>query len=120
MQKVMFGVCGCLLLALSFLFWRYISAIKNLENERYKNAMLESSLKTQNEAIQKIKLDSNNFKASAEKREQNIESKYEKAITQTKIEYINTCDLKEFNRLKNLESNLKSMLKARYETKSSK
>lgn len=117
MQKVMFGVCGCLLLALSFLFWRYIAAIKNLENEKYKNAMLESSLKTQNEAIEKLKLDSNNFKANALEMEKNIESKYKKALSQGEIKYINTCDLKEFNRLKNLESSLKSMLKARYETK---
>lgn len=51
----MYGVIACLALAFGFLFWRYIAAIKNLENEKYKNAMLESSLKTQNEAIENLR-----------------------------------------------------------------
>lgn len=118
MQKVMYGVIACLALALGFLFWRYIAAIKNLENEKYKNAMLESSLKTQNEAIEKIKLDSKIFNENKEKLEQNIESKYEKTLQKVKIIESKTCDIKEFNRLKNLESSIKSLLKARYETNS--
>ena len=57
MQKVMYGVSGVLFLALCFISWRYVEAIKDLENESYKNALLESKLETQNKAIEKLKLD---------------------------------------------------------------
>ncbi|TLD95438.1 hypothetical protein LS80_009345 [Helicobacter trogontum] len=54
MEKVMYGVSGVLFLALCFISWRYVEAIKDLENESYKNVLLESKLDTQNKAIEKM------------------------------------------------------------------
>lgn len=39
-----------------------LEAIKDLENESYKNAVLESKLETQNKFIEKLKLDTQSYK----------------------------------------------------------
>ena len=67
MEKVMYGVSGVLFLALCFISWRYVEAIKDLENESYKNVLLESKLDTQNKAIEKLKLDTQSYKENKEK-----------------------------------------------------
>ena len=115
MQKVTLGVAAALFVALSFIFWQYIRVLKKYEAESYKNAMLESSLKTQNEAIEKLKLESSEFKAKTQELETQIESKYDNVIQNTQILKIDTCDKAEFARLKKQEAILKNLLKARYE-----
>ena len=115
MQKVMYGIIACLFVALSFIFWRYLSAIKELEHESYKNLMLESKLDTQNKEIQKIKLETKEYKENKAKQEQEIKSKYEKVLSKSQKVYVNTCDLKDYERLKNQEAKLKELLKVRYE-----
>ena len=42
MQKVMYGVSASLFLVLCFIFWRYLEAIKDLENESYKECNARS------------------------------------------------------------------------------
>ena len=75
MAKVMYGVSGVLFLALCFISWRYVEAIKDLENESYKNAMLESKLDTQNKAIEKLKLDTQSYKENKEAQEKEIQDR---------------------------------------------
>lgn len=114
MQKVMYGVSASLFLALCFIFWRYLGAIRDLENESYKNAMLESKLETQNKAIEKLKLETQSYKENKEAQEKEIQNKYEKVLTKTQKVYINTCDMKELERLKKQELRLKELLQIRY------
>lgn len=115
MQKVMYGVSGVLFLALCFISWRYVEAIKDLENESYKNVLLESKLDTQNKAIEKLKLDTQSYKENKEKQEKEIQDKYAKALTKTQKVYINTCDVKELERLKKQELQLSELLRVRYD-----
>lgn len=115
MQKVMYGVSGVLFLALCFISWRYVEAIKDLENESYKNVLLESKLDTQNKAIEKLKLDTQSYKENKEKQEKEIQDRYAKALTKTQKVYINTCDLQELERLKRQELQLSELLRVRYE-----
>lgn len=114
MQKVMYGVSGVLFLALCFISWRYVEAIKDLENESYKNVLLESKLDTQNKAIEKLKLDTQSYKENKEKQEKEIQDRYAKALTKTQKVYINTCDLQELERLKKQELQLSKLLRVRY------
>lgn len=114
MQKVMYGVSGVLFLALCFISWRYVEAIKDLENESYKNVLLESKLDTQNKAIEKLKLDTQKYKEDKDKQIQAVQEKYKKALNNTQKVYINTCDIKEFQHLKNQEAQLQQLIKARY------
>lgn len=115
MQKVMYGVSGVLFLALCFISWRYVEAIKDLENESYKNVLLESKLDTQNKAIEKLKLDTQSYKENKEKQEKEIQDKYTKVLTKTQKVYINTCDVKELERLKKQELQLSELLRVRYD-----
>lgn len=115
MQKVMYGVSGVLFLALCFISWRYVEAIKDLENESYKNVLLESKLDTQNKAIEKLKLDTQSYKDNKEKQEKEIQDRYAKALTKTQKVYINTCDLQELERLKKQELQLSELLRVRYD-----
>lgn len=115
MEKVMYGVSGVLFLALCFISWRYVEAIKDLENESYKNVLLESKLDTQNKAIEKLKLDTQSYKENKEKQEKEIQDRYAKALTKTQKVYINTCDLQELERLKRQELQLSELLRVRYE-----
>ena len=115
MGKVMYGVSGVLFLALCFISWRYVEAIKDLENESYKNILLESKLDTQNKAIEKLKLDTQSYKENKEKQEKEIQDRYAKALTKTQKVYINTCDLQELERLKRQELQLSELLRVRYE-----
>lgn len=115
MQKVMYGVSGVLFLALCFISWRYVEAIKDLENESYKNVLLESKLDTQNKAIEKLKLDTQSYKENKEKQEKEIQDRYAKALTKTQKLYINTCDLQELERLKKQELQLSELLRVRYD-----
>ena len=55
----------------------YINAIKNLEKEKQKNLYLENSLKTQNEAIKKIQIDTQAFNANVDTLESEVRNKYE-------------------------------------------
>ncbi len=114
MQKVMQGICVSLFLALCFIFWRYLEAIKDLENESYKNAVLESKLETQNKSIQILKLTTQAYKENKQKQEKEIQDKYARALTKTQKVYINTCDLQELERLKKQELQLKELLQIRY------
>lgn len=111
----MYGVSGVLFLALCFISWRYVEAIKDLENESYKNVLLESKLDTQNKAIEKLKLDTQSYKENKEKQEKEIQDKYTKALTKTQKVYINTCDVKELERLKKQELQLSELLRVRYD-----
>ena len=115
MEKIMYGVSGVLFLALCFISWRYVEAIKDLENESYKNVLLESKLDTQNKAIEKLKLDTQSYKENKEKQEKEIQDRYAKALTKTQKVYINTCDLQELERLKRQELQLSELLRVRYE-----
>lgn len=115
MQKVMYGVSGVLFLALCFISWRYVEAIKDLENESYKNILLESKLDTQNKAVEKLKLDTQSYKENKEKQEKEIQDRYAKALTKTQKLYINTCDLQELERLKKQELQLSELLRVRYD-----
>lgn len=115
MQKVMYGVSGVLFLALCFISWRYVEAIKDLENESYKNALLESKLDTQNKAIEKLNLDTQSYKENKQKQEKEIQDRYAKALTKTQKVYINTCDVKELERLKKQELQLSELLRVRYD-----
>lgn len=115
MEKIMYGVSGVLFLALCFISWRYVEAIKDLENESYKNVLLESKLDTQNKAIEKLKLDTQSYKENKEKQEKEIQDKYAKALTKTQKVYINTCDVKELERLKKQELQLSELLRVRYD-----
>lgn len=115
MAKIMYGVSGVLFLALCFISWRYVEAIKDLENESYKNALLESKLDTQNKAIEKLKLDTQSYKENKEKQEKEIQDRYAKALTKTQKVYINTCDVKELERLKKQELQLSELLRVRYD-----
>lgn len=115
MEKVMYGVSGVLFLALCFISWRYVEAIKDLENESYKNALLESKLDTQNKAIEKLKLDTQSYKENKQKQEKEIQDRYAKALTKTQKVYINTCDLQELERLKKQELQLSELLRVRYD-----
>lgn len=115
MEKVMYGVSGVLFLALCFISWRYVEAIKDLENESYKNVLLESKLDTQNKAIEKLKLDTQSYKENKEKQEKEIQDRYAKALTKTQKVYINTCDVKELERLKKQELQLSELLRVRYD-----
>lgn len=115
MEKVMYGVSGVLFLALCFISWRYVEAIKDLENESYKNVLLESKLDTQNKAIEKLKLDTQSYKENKEKQEKEIQDRYAKALTKTQKVYINTCDLQELERLKKQELQLSELLRVRYD-----
>lgn len=114
MQKVMYGIIASLFITLSFIFWKYISALKELEHETYKNLMLESKLDTQNKEIQKIKLETNQYKENKVKQELEIKNKYDKVANKAQKVYINTCDIKEYERLKKQELTLKELLKVRY------
>lgn len=114
MEKVMYGVSGVLFLSLCFISWRYVEAIKDLENESYKNVLLESKLDTQNKAIEKLKLDTQSYKENKEKQEKEIQDRYAKALTKTQKVYINTCDLQELERLKKQELQLSELLRVRY------
>ena len=111
----MYGVSGVLFLSLCFISWRYVEAIKDLENESYKNILLESKLDTQNKAIEKLKLDTQSYKENKEKQEKEIQDRYAKALTKTQKVYINTCDLQELERLKRQELQLSELLRVRYE-----
>lgn len=111
----MYGVSGVLFLALCFISWRYVEAIKDLENESYKNVLLESKLDTQNKAIEKLKLDTQTYKENKEKQQKEIQDRYAKALTKTQKVYINTCDLQELERLKRQELQLSELLRVRYE-----
>ncbi|WP_104718769.1 hypothetical protein [Helicobacter trogontum] len=115
MEKVMYGVSGVLFLALCFISWRYVDTLKKLENESYKNVLLESKLDTQNKAIEKLKLDTQSYKENKEKQEKEIQDRYAKALTKTQKVYINTCDLQELERLKRQELQLSELLRVRYE-----
>lgn len=115
MQKVMYGVIASLFLALCFIFWRYVEAIKDLENESYKNVLLESKLDTQNKAIEKLKLDTQKYKEDKDKQIQAVQEKYKKALNNTQKVYINTCDLQELERLKKQELQLSELLRVRYD-----
>ena len=115
MEKVMYGVSGVLFLALCFISWRYVEAIKDLENESYKNVLLESKLDTQNKAIEKLKLDTQKYKEDKDKQIQAVQEKYKKALNNTQKVYINTCDLQELERLKRQELQLSELLRVRYE-----
>lgn len=115
MEKIMYGVSGVLFLALCFISWRYVEAIKDLENESYKNVLLESKLETQNKAIEKLKLDTQSYKENKEKQEKEIQDRYAKALTKTQKVYINTCDLQELERLKKQELQLSELLRVRYD-----
>lgn len=115
MEKIMYGVSGVLFLALCFISWRYVEAIKDLENESYKNVLLESKLDTQNKAIEKLKLDTQSYKENKEKQEKEIQDRYAKALTKTQKVYINTCDLQELERLKKQELQLSELLRVRYD-----
>lgn len=115
MAKIMYGVSGVLFLALCFISWRYVEAIKDLENESYKNVLLESKLDTQNKAIEKLKLDTQSYKENKEKQEKEIQDRYAKALTKTQKVYINTCDLQELERLKKQELQLSELLRVRYD-----
>lgn len=115
MEKVMYGVSGVLFLALCFISWRYVEAIKDLENESYKNVLLESKLDTQNKAIEKLKLDTQSYKENKEAQEKEIQDRYARALTKTQKVYINTCDLQELERLKRQELQLSELLRVRYE-----
>lgn len=117
MQKVMYGVIASLFLVLCFIFWRYLEAIKGLENESYKNAVLESKLETQNKSIQILKLTTQAYKENKQKQEKEIQDKYARALTKTQKVYINTCDLQELERLKKQELQLKELLQIRYKQK---
>lgn len=110
-----FGVIVSLISALTFSVYKYISVVKQLENETYKNLMLESKLALQNQEIQKMSLDTKNYKENKEKQEKEIKNKYEKILHENKKIIVNKCDLKEFQRLKKQEAKLKDILKARYE-----
>lgn len=115
MEKVMYGVSGVLFLALCFISWRYVDTLKKLENESYKNVLLESKLDTQNKAIEKLKLDAQSYKENKQKQEKEIQDKYAKALTKTQKVYINTCDVKELERLKKQELQLSELLRVRYD-----
>ena len=115
MEKVMYGVSGVLFLALCFISWRYVDTLKKLENESYKNVLLESKLDTQNKAIEKLKLDTQSYKENKEKQEKEIQDRYAKALTKTQKVYINTCDLQELERLKRQELQLSELLRVRYD-----
>lgn len=115
MAKIMYGVSGVLFLALCFISWRYVEAIKDLENESYKNVLLESKLDTQNKVIEKLKLDTQSYKENKEKQEKEIQDRYAKALTKTQKVYINTCDLQELERLKKQELQLSELLRVRYD-----
>lgn len=115
MEKIMYGVSGVLFLALCFISWRYVEAIKDLENESYKNVLLESKLDTQNKAIEKLKLDTQSYKENKQKQEKEIQDRYAKALTKTQKVYINTCDVKELERLKKQELQLSELLRVRYD-----
>lgn len=115
MEKVMYGVSGVLFLALCFISWRYVDTLKKLENESYKNVLLESKLDTQNKAIEKLKLDTQSYKENKEKQEKEIQDRYAKALTKTQKVYINTCDLQELERLKKQELQLSELLRVRYD-----
>ena len=111
----MYGVSGVLFLALCFISWRYVDTLKKLENESYKNVLLESKLDTQNKAIEKLKLDTQSYKENKEKQEKEIQDRYAKALTKTQKVYINTCDLQELERLKRQELQLSELLRVRYD-----
>ena len=115
MQKVMYGIIASLFITLSFIFWKYINALKELEHESYKNLMLESKLDTQNKEIEKIKLSTKQYKENKAKQELEIKNKYDKVANKIQKVYINTCDVKEYERLKKQELTLKELLKVRYE-----
>ena len=114
MQKIMYGIIATLFLVLCFIFWRYLSVVKDLENETYKNAMLESKLDNQNKTIQKLQLDTQSYKQKQEQQIKETKNKYNNALQKVKKVYINTCDIKELERLKNQELQLKELLKVRY------
>ena len=108
MSKILIGACAVLASMLLFLFLRYLYVVKDLENERYKNLTLEASLKTQNEAISKLKIDTENFKKSWEAQELELKSKYDKILKENKnLSYLANIKLDSTNNLsckKELES----------------
>lgn len=114
MLKILIGICGSLLFALSFLSWLYLKTLRDLEEESYKNAVLEASLKTQNEVIKKLELDTTSYKESKEKQVTEIKEKYQKVLSSSYKQVPNTCDLKEFQRLKKQEELLKRLLHERF------
>lgn len=71
------------------LFVLYINAIRNLEKEKQKNLYLENSLKTQNEAIKKIQIDTQAFNANVDKLESEVRNKYEAKYETQNSEYEN-------------------------------
>ena len=114
MEKVMYGVSGVLFLALCFISWRYVEAIKDLENESYKNVLLESKLDTQNKAIESLRLEKQQYEKDREVIKEQIKNKYDVIINNKQQSTLKTCDLNEFKRLKMQEDKLKELLNARY------
>ena len=114
MEKVMYGVSGVLFLALCFISWRYVEAIKDLENESYKNVLLESKLDTQNKAIESLRLEKQQYEKDREVIKEQIKNKYDVIINNKQQSALKTCDLNEFKRLKMQEDKLKELLNARY------
>lgn len=66
MTKLSISALGLCVLAIISLFTLYTNSLKKLEYEKQKNANLEASLKTQNEALTKLQLDTQNFNQKRE------------------------------------------------------
>lgn len=84
MIKILSSVVGVLLVAIGILAWQLQVKIKDLEYEQLKNATLELKLKEQNEAVAKLKLDTQKFKDSLESKNQAIEKKYSEMLAKNK------------------------------------
>ncbi|STQ85769.1 hypothetical protein LS73_008855 [Helicobacter muridarum] len=80
MTKLSISALGLCVLAIISLFTLYTNSLKKLEYEKQKNANLEASLKTQNEALTKLQLDTQAFNQKQEILESEVRKKYEDII----------------------------------------
>lgn len=106
MHKVFLGIIAVLSILTLYYAYSNNRLIKRLENEKYKNTILESKLDDSNKAIEKLKLDSENYKKTSLIENQRINDKYHRLLNQTKGDVVLKSDLRECNaelvRLKNL------------------
>lgn len=76
MTKFLLGTIATLLLTLSFFIYKHNKTLQDLEHEKYKNLSLESKLQDSNKALEKIKLDTQNYLKARDKEIQVIQDKY--------------------------------------------
>lgn len=104
MVKISIGINIAFLLAIIFIFYSYISVMKDLQDEKGKNAYLTTALNDSNEKLKLIALDTKNYLLQRNSTNDSIIKKYENVIKQNTQDTKNT-NIYENSTKKSINSN---------------